>query len=119
MNANIDVTQRGFFDFSNIGNPEKLMTDNNANGQFDAGDGDCWQDANFNGTYDTDTGAGTAGRGNASDVVFYKAEISMPRLFPIHTLLPISPTTSMALETAVRNQPFGDQPDPPVLCAGS
>ena len=40
-NATVNVTQQSYFDFSNIGNPEKLMTDHNGNGQFDAADGDC------------------------------------------------------------------------------
>ena len=115
-NAQINVTQRSFFDFSRIGNPERLMTDNNGNGRFDAAGRDCWEDANFNGTFDMNAGA--SGRGGASDVVFYKADITMPRLFPAHAFLPVSPTMSLSLETAVRNQPFGEQPTPPTLCAG-
>ena len=110
----IEVTQQSFFDFSNIGNPEPLTRDVNENGQFDRADGDCWQDINDNGDFDTDAGA--AGRGDANDVVFYTATASAPRLFPAHVFLPISARMELEAQTAVRNQPFGTQPTPPVLC---
>lgn len=112
--AIVEVTQESFFDFTNIGNPEKLMQDDNENGQYDEDDGDCFEDVNRNGRYDTDTGV--QGRGNANDVVFYRAELSMDRLFPSHVFLPIASRTSMVLETAVRNQPYGERPTPPVVC---
>ena len=115
VDADIEVTQSSFFDFSRIGNPERLMRDVNGNGRFDAGTGDCWEDANFNGSFDTD--AGSSGRGGATDVVFYKADISMPRLFPLHAFTPVSPTVRMSLETAVRNQPYTQQRTPPTLCS--
>ncbi len=115
MNATITVTQRSFFEFSDIGNPEKLMTDVNGNGEFDEADGDCWEDANLNGDYDTD--AGRDGRGGSNDVVFYTANISMPRLLPLHSFIDVPPTIDMTLEAAVRNQPYGNAATPPVICA--
>ncbi|KWV96403.1 MULTISPECIES: TadE/TadG family type IV pilus assembly protein [unclassified Erythrobacter] len=114
--AKITVTQQSYFDFSEIGNPEKLMTDHNGNGQFDAADGDCWEDANGNGNYDTD--AGKAGMGGADDVVLYTAKISAPRIVPIHHFLPFAgPTIDYTLETAVRNQPYDQQATAAVVCA--
>lgn len=110
----ITVTQQSYFDFSQIGNPEPLMRDINENGRFDRADGDCWQDTNDNGEFDTDAGA--AGRGNANDVVFYTATAAAPRLFPAHAFLPISREMRLEAQTAVRNQPYGTQPTPPVLC---
>lgn len=115
LNATISVTQRSFFEFSNIGNPEKLMTDVNGNGQFDEDDGDCWEDANENGEFDTD--AGRDGRGGSNEVVFYTANISMPRLLPLDSFVNVSPTIDMAIETAVRTQPYGNTATPPVICA--
>ena len=112
--ADIKVSQRSFFDFSRIGNPEKLTFDKNKNGKYDAADKDCWEDANRNGTFDTNSGV--AGRGYAGEVVFYKADLSMPRLFPLHIFLPVPPTVDLSFETAVRNQPFEKTPTPPVLC---
>ncbi|WP_427969827.1 TadE/TadG family type IV pilus assembly protein [Altererythrobacter sp.] len=113
-NATITVTQESFFEFSDIGNPEALMTDVNGNGQFDEADGDCWEDTNRNGEFDTDSGS--AGIGGSNDVVLYKANVQMPRLFPVDKISNLSPTVDMTLETAIRNQPYGSQPTPPVLC---
>lgn len=112
--ATITVTESNFYDFSGIGNPEKLMTDINANGEYDAADKDCFSDLNENGKYDTDTGRD--GVGGANDVAFYKADIDMPRLFPVARLLGFSPNYQMSVATAVRNQPFGTQKTPPVVC---
>jgi Flp pilus assembly pilin Flp len=115
-NATVSVTQKSYFDFSDIGNPEKLMTDNNGNGQFDAGDGDCFEDANGNGEYDTD--AGKTGNGGADDVVLYTANVSAPRILPLDGFLPdIGPTIDYTLTTAVRNQPYDQQATAAVICA--
>jgi len=111
----ITVTQQSYFEFSQVGKPETLMTDVNDNGEFDAEDGDCWEDANGNGEYDMDAGA--SGKGNANDVVFYTADITVPRLFPIDAFLPVSGDIVMTLETAIRNQPYDNQPVPAVVCA--
>ena len=57
------------------------------------------------------------GGGNANDVVFYTATVSMDRLFPIDAFLPVGDNIQMSLETAVRNQPYASQAAPVVLCA--
>ncbi len=113
-NAQITVTQSNYFDFSGIGNPEKLMTDVNGNGSYDAADNDCFSDLNENEQYDTDTGRD--GIGGANDVAFYEATIDMPRLLPVASLLGFSPSYHMTVGTAVRNQPYGTQKTPPVVC---
>jgi Flp pilus assembly pilin Flp len=112
--ATITVTESNFYDFSGIGNPEKLMTDVNGNGEYDEADKDCFSDLNENGKYDMDTGR--EGVGGANDVAFYKADIDMPRLLPVAQLLGFSPNYKMSVATAVRNQPFGTQKTPPVVC---
>lgn len=114
LDAEITVTQASYFDFSDIGNPEPLMTDKNDNGQYDESDGDCWEDTNGNGEFDTD--GGSAGLGGASDVVFYSANISMPRLLPLDKFIDVPSTIEMTVETAIRNQPYGTQGSPAVLC---
>lgn len=115
--ATITVTQRNFFDFSGIGNPEKLMKDVNSNGQYDAADGDCFADLDEDGEYDTDTGRD--GIGGANDVVFYQARLTMPRLVPLHGLIGVSPNYNLGAETAIRNQPYAMQRTPPVVCGGA
>ena len=113
-NAEITITQANFYDFSGIGNPEKLMTDKDGDGSYDEGDGDCFSDLDEDGEYDTDSGR--VGIGSANDVVFYTAEIDMPRLLPMAELIGFSPDYEMSVSTAVRNQPFGTQRVPPVVC---
>lgn len=112
--ATITVTESNFYDFSGIGNPEKLMTDVNGNGEYDAADNDCFSDLNENGKYDMDTGRD--GIGGANDVAFYKADIDMPRLLPVAQLLGFPSDYKMSVAAAVRNQPYGTQKTPPVVC---
>jgi Flp pilus assembly protein TadG len=115
--AVITVTESNFYDFSGVGNPEKLMTDVNGNGRYDAADRDCFSDLNENGKYDSDTGR--AGIGGANDVVFYQAHIVMPRLLPVAKLLGFSPNYDMTVATAFRNQPYATQKTPPVVCGAA
>lgn len=110
------ITEKNFYEFSGIGNPEKVMTDVNGNGQFDPDDGDCFEDLNENGAYDTD--AGREGIGGANDIVFYEATIEVPRVFPVHKLTGGNSTHTITSKTAFRNQPYGTQTVPPVLCGG-
>jgi Flp pilus assembly pilin Flp len=112
--AEIVITQSNFYDFSGIGNPEKLMTDVDDNGQYDESDGDCFADLDEDGEYDTDTGR--TGIGGANDVVFYEATLTMPRLVPLHGFLGGSPEYNLRAETAIRNQPYEVQRTPPVVC---
>ena len=112
--ADIMVRQANFYDFSGIGNPEKLMTDTDGDGSYDEEDGDCFSDLDEDGEYDTDSGR--VGIGSANDVVFYTAEIDMPRLLPVAQLIGFSPNYEMSVSAAIRNQPFGTQRVPPVVC---
>ena len=61
-------------------------------------------------------GSGRSGIGGSDDVVFYTANVQMPRLLPLHNFINVPATIDMTLETAIRNQPYGVQPSPPVLC---
>lgn len=116
VDADIDITEKSFYQFSGIGRAEPLLTDVNGNGQFDAKDGDCWRDENGNKTYDLDQNAGRANRGSPDDVVFYQVDATMPRLFNSGWLWGGSDTFDVNLEAAVRNQPFGERATPAVLC---
>lgn len=111
-NATYDIQMRNFFEFSGVGRSEKLVSDNDNNGVFD--EGDCWEDLNENGQYDTNSGR--QGIGRADDVVFYDVTVTMPRLFPVGRLLGISDEYSITAQTAIRNQPYSRQPVPPTLC---
>lgn len=110
----LTVEQSNFYDFSGIGNPEKIVLDNGNDGAYDEDEGDCFSDLNENGSFDTDTGR--EGRGGANDVVFYEATLTMDALVPLANFLGGESTYTLRAETAIRNQPWGSQATPPVVC---
>ena len=112
--ATYTISQKNYFDFNGVGNPERLVTDVDGDGKFDNVDGDCWEDLNENGVYDLDSGR--VGVGGANDVTFYSVRVQLPRLFPTAELIGFSKTIDFTVETAVRNQPYANQATPPVLC---
>jgi TadE-like protein len=81
----VTIVKKSYSDFSSVGSPEKITTDTAPLGIYNAPaglvPGDCYEDANGNGQYDTDKGA--AGMGGADDVIFYEVTVTIPRLFPI------------------------------------
>jgi hypothetical protein len=107
----ITVEATNYYEFSGIGKPEKLVTDVDGDGRYDAGD--CWQDLNGNGNYDTSTSR--TGVGGADDVAVYQAVMNKPRLLPAE-LLGFSPNYDINVTTMVRNQPYANQAVPPVEC---
>ena len=112
--ATLVVTQSNYFDFSGIGNPEKIVKDIDEDGTYDEEDGDCFSDLNGNGEFDLDTGR--EGRGGANDVVFYEATMTMNALLPLRSFLGGSDVYTLKAETAIRNQPWATQATPPVVC---
>lgn len=113
--AVITVSTESYFDFTNIGKPEKLTVDNDGNGEVDPGD--CFIDNNGNGVFDTDYGI--AGTGGPDDIVSYKIEIVSPRLFPLASMIGLDETMTISNSTAVRNQPYGAQVDLVATCVST
>ena len=111
-NAVVTITKKSYYDFSHVNKPEKLTTDTNGNGQLDSGD--CFEDANNNGTFDTD--AGSAGLGNSDDIVYYQVSVVFPRLVPLGSFLGFSANETVTANTVLRNQPYGNQADPATVC---
>ena len=111
-NAEVRVNVASYFDFTNIGRPEKLTKDVNGDGNLDSGD--CYLDGNDNGEFDIDTGV--SGTGGPDDIVTYEIFISAPRIFPFAELVGAKPNMEIQNTTAVRNQPFGAQVADTELC---
>ncbi len=111
-NATYDFDIKSYYEFSGVGQGEKLVTDYNHNGRYD--EGDCFQDLNENGQFDAV--AGREGIGGADDVVFYDVTLTMPRLLPMAGLLGWSNEYEIRATTAVRNQPYTRQSVPPTVC---
>lgn len=110
--ATYAIVKSNYHDFADVGKPEKIITDKNKNGAYDAGD--CWEDVNTNLTYDTNPTR--TGIGGADDVVFYDVTLTMPRIIPMARLMGASPQYVINAKTAVRNQPFANQSQPPIQC---
>lgn len=102
-NANIRFARTAYRDFTSVGRPED-WTDVDSDGSCN--NGEPFEDANGNGTWDRDPGSG--GFGGARDAVLYTVTIEYPRLFPIARLIPgQSEQMRMQSATVLRNQPFG------------
>lgn len=101
---NVTTTVRSYYNYSRIGKPEKLVTDYNGNGRYDAGD--CFEDANDNNAYDTAASAGRQSGGNADEIVAYTIEVSYPRILPTARLVGLSDNGTASGTTMLRNQPF-------------
>jgi len=110
--ATYDFEINSYYEFSGVGRGEKLITDYNHNGQYNAGD--CFQDLNENRAFDST--AGREGIGGADDVVFYDVTMTMPRLLPVASLLGWSSEYEIRATTAIRNQPYASQSKPPTVC---
>jgi Flp pilus assembly pilin Flp len=113
-NATYTIKKSSYYEFSRVDQPEKLVTDVNNNGMYDAGD--CWQDGNRNGSFDAAGSSGDDGIGSADDIVYYHVKLTAARMFPMAGLIGLPANYEVNVKTTVRNQPFADQPDPPVEC---
>lgn len=111
-NGTTSTTKKSYYNFSRVGKPEKITTDTAPLGSYNTGD--CYEDANGNGTYDM--AGGSSGLGSADDIVYYEVTVSMPRMFPMAKLLGWSETQSATASTMVRNQPWANQGTPTIKC---
>jgi hypothetical protein len=105
--------KKSYYQFSGIGQPEKLTSDKNSNGRYDAGD--CFEDSVPNGVYDTSQGA--SGVGGADDIVYYKVTVTYPALIDINSIFPSIPNTrTIVASTMVKRQPYAAQAVPSIRC---
>ena len=112
-NPTYTITKTNYYQYSRIGQPERLTTDVNGNGRYDAAT-DCYEDANNDGSYSTSSGR--AGRGGADDIVIYEVTVRANRLLPVVGLFGASPQYVMTAKASARNQPFANQARPQVRC---
>lgn len=112
-NAEITINKRSYYDFAHVGKPEKITQDTVPLGSYNAGD--CFEDANHNGTWDADSGSG--GLGGSDDIVYYQVTVSFPRLVPLGGFLGFSPMETVTANTVLRNQPYGAQMSPTPICS--
>jgi len=106
-NASVAISRRFYRTFEKAAAAQaETFTDTNVNGTCDAGE--PYEDANNNNTWDAD--GGDAGQGGAKDSVVYTADVTYPRIIPLHNFIPaFSDTVEVAATTVLTNQPYGDQ----------
>lgn len=112
-----DVTldASAFRDYNKIGQPEKITTDKNGNGQYDKDDLDCFVDDNGNNQYDI-ASQGKQGIGGAEDVVRFKVDVSYKRFTPVMSLMGLGDTVEISRTTFMRNEPYAGVPAPVIRC---
>ncbi|MCH2546672.1 MAG: pilus assembly protein [Alphaproteobacteria bacterium] len=105
----IEITTLIYENFADIGQPEPLSIDINGNQQYDASDGDAYQDINGNGQWDEDMGE--AGLGGAGDIVVYKIHYPWQVKTPVMQNILENENGYFPLNTSivVRNEPYGAQ----------
>jgi Flp pilus assembly protein TadG len=101
-NATITVTTRSYSEFSGVKIPETITQDTAPVGTYNSGD--CFQDANGNGTYDLDRGR--TGMGGSEDVVYFEVNMTYPHIVPVGRLLGWNNNVSVTQNTVLRNQPY-------------
>lgn len=103
-NATLTFSRRAYSTFSDVHRPEDF-TDIDENGACN--DGEPYEDANDNGSWDADRGAD--GGGGARDAVLYVTTVSYPRAFGMPGIGGLSPNVTTQAVTVLRNQPWDAQ----------
>ncbi|WP_294217445.1 TadE/TadG family type IV pilus assembly protein [uncultured Sphingomonas sp.] len=106
------IRKENFYNFSNVGKPEKLKFDKNGNGLYDPAE-DCYEDANNSNTYDYQSNAGL---GTADDIIRYSVVVDYPNIMPVRQLLGLGGRQTIVASTVLRNQPFTSRAMPTVRC---
>lgn len=102
--AEITTVRTSYFDFVDIGRPER-WNDGNNNGKCDYNE--TYVDENSNGVWDQDIGV--QGNGGASDVIIYTVSVKYTPVFRV-PFMPANWYERTLTSTAVRkNQPFAQQ----------
>src|ERR1051325_9965331 len=101
-NATITTTTRSYSDYSGVKVAETITNDTVPLGSYNPGD--CFEDSNGNGTYDSDRGR--AGTGGAEDVVYFEVTMTYPHIVPVGRLFGWSSNVTTTQNTVLRNQPY-------------
>jgi len=99
--STIVFARKSYTNFGDVGRAEDY-TDSDKDGICDHGE--PYEDANGNGSWDSDRGA--LGNGGARDAVLYTVSVSYPRAFPLLTIIGLPKTVTANARTVLRNQPF-------------
>jgi Flp pilus assembly protein TadG len=111
--ANVkQIKKENFYNFTNVGKPEKITTDVAPIGVYNAAT-DCYEDANNNSAYDTNMNSGL---GTADDIVRYSVTVEYPNIMPVNKVLGWGTKQTITASTVMRNQPFTSRAMPTIRC---
>lgn len=115
-NSTVTTTTNSYYDFTGVGQPEKIVGDTAPLNAYNVGD--CFEDATRDNAYSADRARG--GTGGADDIVRYRVTISYPRIVPLGAILGWSNTQTITSDTVLRNQPYaGRTADPRIRLAAN
>ncbi|MCA9916194.1 MAG: pilus assembly protein, partial [Anaerolineae bacterium] len=100
-NAQLEFSRKSYTNFSDV---NVAVEFDDLNGDGTCNDGEAFQDANLNGTWDQDRGV--EGSGNARDAVLYKVTVHYPRAFPMAGFIGLDDNYTVSTVTVLRNQPY-------------
>jgi Flp pilus assembly protein TadG len=109
---NVVLSKKNYTDYSRIDAAEKITTDVDNDGVLDIGD--CWLDEDGNGEFGVNEGA--EGLGGADDGVYYTVTLTLPRLFPLASMIGLPEDQTITVRTLVINQPYGTQETRETVC---
>lgn len=112
--ADLTFSRKAYEGYDKVGKPENY-TDANYNGRYDSGE--CFEDVNGNGSWDTDRGR--SGNGGADDVVLYEVTMRFNRVLPVWAMLGQPQEATLQSTTVLRNQPFATQGSSSEIICGS
>ena len=115
--ADIAIDKRAFDSFSAVAKPEPIVSDTDPVGEYNSGD--CYQDKNRNGVWDSASTSGYAGTGYADDIIRYSATVTYPTLFPLLvSTVGFDTRASITATTVMQNEPYASNANssPPVRC---
>jgi Flp pilus assembly pilin Flp len=104
--SDLRFDRSSYTSFTDVSQPEDY---NDLDGDGQCNNGEPFEDANANGTWDSDRGA--TGLGGARDVVLYNVTVQYARAFPLAGMIGLPDTVSTNATTVLRNQPYGTQED--------
>ena len=110
--ATIAFSRKAYANFSDVSRPEDY-TDSDGDGVCN--NGEPFEDANRNGSWDNDRGS--SGQGGARDAVLYSVTVTYARGFPMASLIGLPDMVTTEAATVLRNQPYKLQDNKPTVGA--
>jgi Flp pilus assembly protein TadG len=115
--STVTISKRSYDTFSAVAKPEPITSDTHPMGAYNIGD--CYEDKNRNGVWDSASTSGYAGTGYAEDIIRYSATVTYPTLFPLLVnMAGFDSSARITATTVMQNEPYASTANalPPIRC---